>query len=426
MGRKKAKAGKKTSFIVSKKEDEKLSSAPHSMVVYRGQVGPNVADLTMDMRRMLEPYTASKIQLQKHNVMKDLKDIAGSFSVNRILSFQKTQTGLNFRVAGLPHGPTLYFRVKKYALCRDVASSLKRPQTSEHQYKNPPLVVLHNFPEKNKDIDHIDSKHKLAADMLKNTFPKITVGDVDLNNVKRCVEFSMTEDRELIEMRHYSIAVRPVGISRRMKKIVSKKVVPNLNRFDDVGEYLMNQGDGSASESEAEPDEKSKVELPQKMTGSGNMKNHQSAVRLTELGPRLTLELIKIEDGFCEGKVLYHKLMSKTEAEVKQLEQARLNKIKEKEYRKKVQEQNVKRKEEQKKLNKEKSIEGQKRKHQTEEGEETDVATNKRAKHSNDAKRSDPKNSKNKNAKFGKASSKKPSKNSSKSFFKKSKKMSRK
>ena len=43
----------------------------------------------------------------------------------------------------------------------------------------------------------------------------------------------------------------------------------------------------------------------------------QSSVRLVELGPRITMELIKIEEELHEGEVLYHKLVEKTEAEKK-------------------------------------------------------------------------------------------------------------
>jgi len=38
--------------------------------------------------------------------------------------------------------------------------------------------------------------------------------------------------------------------------------------------------------------------------------------RLTELGPRLKLELVKIEEGICEGQVMYHAFVNKTEAEL--------------------------------------------------------------------------------------------------------------
>ena len=37
-------------------------------------------------------------------------------------------------------------------------------------------------------------------------------------------------------------------------------------------------------------------------------KSNKSAVRLTEIGPRLTMQLQKVEQGLCEGDVLYHSI----------------------------------------------------------------------------------------------------------------------
>jgi ribosome biogenesis protein SSF1/2 len=41
-----------------------------------------------------------------------------------------------------------------------------------------------------------------------------------------------------------------------------------------------------------------------------------AAVKLTEIGPRMRLCLIKVEEGFCSGEVLYHKHVTKTPEEV--------------------------------------------------------------------------------------------------------------
>lgn len=95
------------------------------------------------------------------------------------------------------------------------------------------------------------------------------------------------------------------------------------------------------SESEAEQDgEHNITELPQVCSGRGNMASQQSAVRLTEvsvssqcgrntggitatiperhfnlvfvcvcplqIGPRMTLQLIKVQEGMGEGNILYH------------------------------------------------------------------------------------------------------------------------
>ena len=43
----------------------------------------------------------------------------------------------------------------------------------------------------------------------------------------------------------------------------------------------------------------------------------KSAVRLVELGPRIRMHLLKIEEGVAEGEVLYHQFIVKTEEEKK-------------------------------------------------------------------------------------------------------------
>ena len=64
-------------------------------------------------------------------------------------------------------------------------------------------------------------------------------------------------------------------------------------------------------------------------------------VRLTELGPRMNLRLVKIEEGLSGGAVLYHSYKSKTEEEKMQMEE-KINKAAEdKQERIRQQNQNV-------------------------------------------------------------------------------------
>ena len=53
--------------------------------------------------------------------------------------------------------------------------------------------------------------------------------------------------------------------------------------------------------------------------GKGNAKSQQSSMKLSELGPRITMELYKVEKGLAEGDVLYHKFEQKTAAEASAL-----------------------------------------------------------------------------------------------------------
>lgn len=89
--------------------------------------------------------------------------------------------------------------------------------------------------------------------------------------------------------------------------------------------------------------------VSQQLRSRGNLKSNQSAIRLTEIGPRMTLELVKIEDGLCDGEVLYHTYVSKTSEEVSELRQRNMEKKRLKEQRKREQEENVRRKQEKKK-----------------------------------------------------------------------------
>jgi ribosome biogenesis protein SSF1/2 len=130
--------------------------------------------------------------------------------------------------------------------------------------------------------------------------------------------FHLKKDDGLVEMRHYAIRAQPVGINRNIKKILQSKI-PDLSQLRDVSEFLDSQayGAGAASDSEAE-EEYSKVVLPDKFKGTGNERSQKSAIKLTELGPRLTLELFKVESGLCEGDILFHKFQAKTPEEARQ------------------------------------------------------------------------------------------------------------
>uniref|UniRef100_A0A8U7P6D2 Uncharacterized protein n=1 Tax=Corvus moneduloides TaxID=1196302 RepID=A0A8U7P6D2_CORMO len=276
-----------------------FGSAPHSFVFPRGRPGSGVRSLVRDLRRVLEPYTARNLQVRRSNSLRDLVAVAGPLGVSQFLVLSKSQTGINLKIFRLPGGPTLTFKVLQYSLVRDVVSALRRHRMHEQQFRHPPLLVLGNF---GTPQIHV----KLTAGMFQGMFPALNVHRVNLNSIRRCVLVSYDADSQLLEFRHYSIKVVPVGLSRGLRKLLQEKF-PDLSRADDVSELLT--GGVALSESEAEPDGTQNVlELPQNCAGRGNAVTQQSAVRLTEIGPRLTLQLVKVEEGLGQGNVLYHGL----------------------------------------------------------------------------------------------------------------------
>jgi ribosome biogenesis protein SSF1/2 len=108
--------------------------------------------------------------------------------------------------------------------------------------------------------------------------------------------------------------VKPSGLSKSVKRLL-KTEIPDLKNFESISDYILRGGEGY--ESDGSDVDTNKVELPQEVRGAGNTGGSQSAVRLIELGPRMQLQLLKIQDGFNDGEVLFHKHLTKTDAEVK-------------------------------------------------------------------------------------------------------------
>ncbi|XP_032060846.1 suppressor of SWI4 1 homolog [Aythya fuligula] len=356
MGRpSKTKNQKKERAAAVQQAQQDFGTVPHSFVFHRGRVGKNVRQLILDVRKVMEPYTARALKVRKKNSMKDFVAVAGPLGVTHFLVFSKSTSSINFKLFRLPGGPTLTFKVMQYSLIKDVVSSLKRHRMHEQQFTQHPLLVLSNF-----GLQQIHVK--LMASMFQNMFPSINVHKVNLNNIKRCLLISYDAETQLLDFRHYSVKVVPVGVSKGLKKLLQEKF-PNMSRLEDISELLVK--DINLSESEAEQDgTHNTLELPQAYAGRGNMKAQQSAVRLTEIGPRMTLQLVKVEEGLAQGNVLFHSFIHKTEEEVQEILARKEAKLKLKTERRQQQEAAVERKRQQREAHREKSLAGIRRKRQ--------------------------------------------------------------
>ena len=238
---------------------------------------------------------------------------------------------------------------------------------------------------------HLES---LTTSMFQSLFPSISPQDLSIASVRRVLlldreptRFSNGDDGNsfVLNLRHYGITTRPTGISRGIRRLrvaekpghareKKKRVIPNLGRLDDVADYFLDAsstiGYTSASESEAGTDAEVEVlstqaskpfvsRKPSQPEGSAStpatatdrpsrpipkQSVEKRAVKLDELGPRMRLRLIKVEEGLCSGRVMWHDYMSKTKDEVREMERSWDQKLKDKEERRKVQQENVERK----------------------------------------------------------------------------------
>jgi ribosome biogenesis protein SSF1/2 len=312
--------------------------------------------------------------------------MAGPLGVTHLMLFSKSKTGnTNMRLAVTPRGPTLHFQVEYYSLCKDVERSMKRPQSGGQDHKTAPLLVMNNFNTADVDEDAKVPKRleALTTTIFQSLFPPINPTATPLSSIRRVMLLnrepaeSEEDDSYVLSLRHYAIATKKTGVSKRIRRLDPKEIrnrekkkaaVPNLGKLEDAADYLLDpSAAGYTSASETELDTDAEVEIAESTTRKilnkreaqrqkANEKGEKAdkkastpgvekrAVKLVELGPRLKLRLMKVEDGVCDGKIMWHDYVTKSAAEVRKLDQNWAVRRKEKEKRKKEQKENIERK----------------------------------------------------------------------------------
>uniref|UniRef100_A0A7N0V0E3 Brix domain-containing protein n=1 Tax=Kalanchoe fedtschenkoi TaxID=63787 RepID=A0A7N0V0E3_KALFE len=259
---------------------------PKSFVFARGKLPAVLRQLQVDLRKLMLPFTALKLKEKKRNSPKDFLNVAGPMGVTHFMILSKTTTGPYLRVARTPQGPTLTVKVKDYTLAVDVARSQLRPRC--------PQIVLSGF---GTGEQHL----KIATIMFQNIFPAIDINTVKLASCQRIVLLNYNKETKLIDFRHYFIRLEPVGATQRLRKFVQNHQVPDLRNLQDVSDFVTKAGYGSESEGD---EDAATVTLSNDLSRI-NRASTKSAVKLQEFGPRMTLHLIKIEEGLCTGGVIF-------------------------------------------------------------------------------------------------------------------------
>ncbi|KAL8899374.1 MAG: hypothetical protein Q9192_001603 [Flavoplaca navasiana] len=368
---------------------------PKTLVVRMGagDVGSSVSQLVKDVRNMMEPGTASRLKERKSNRLRDYTTMAGPLGVTHLLLFSRSSTGnTNLRLALFPRGPTLHFRVERYSLCKDVRKAMKHPKGGGKDHLSSPLLVMNNFisPEEGDQSKRSVPKHleTLSTTIFQSLFPPISPQSAPLSSIRRVLlldrqvpESTATNDSTednpyVINLRHFAIVTKPKGLSRSIRRInaaartlkenASSKGLPNLGKLEDVADYILDPsaaGGGFTSGSESEMDTDAEVEvvnvnrkkvLSRKQAEEARKSEAESqhrgtgaqkrAVKLIELGPRITLRMTKVEEGVCGGKVMWHEYLSKSEDQIRQMERVWETRKRDKAERKRVQKENVEKK----------------------------------------------------------------------------------
>jgi ribosome biogenesis protein SSF1/2 len=115
------------------------------------------------------------LQERKTNRLRDFIMVAGQLGVSHFMIFSRTDKGTNMRIARVPRGPTLTFKVEQYALSKDVLGLQRNPKSPGTEFLTSPLLVLNNFNQEGKQF-------KLMTTMFQNMFPSINVQTVSISS----------------------------------------------------------------------------------------------------------------------------------------------------------------------------------------------------------------------------------------------------
>jgi len=318
-----------------KVSEEELAKIPRSMVLRLGSTLKNhsLGQLVKDFRNVMQPHTAINLRERKSNRLKDFIVMAGPLGVSDLFIFnQSSETGnISLRVGKMPRGPMLQFRINSYSLAKDVRRILKHPKSvgkDSSEFLSPPLLVLNGFSNK---VNELDNHEKLLITVFQNMFPPIQPQSTKVSSIKRVLMINKNPSGE-IDLRHYAINTKLVEETRGIKKLINshhnlKKNLPNMSKINDVSEMVLDPYavGGITSDSEVEDDEIVEVKqddekLVKKKPDEEVAPTKKRAIKLTELGPRINMTLMKIEEGLTgSSKTLYHKVITKTELEQKAL-----------------------------------------------------------------------------------------------------------
>lgn len=341
---------------------------PRALVIKKSKLSPSAASLLIELRKLLSPNTSMKLKERKYNKLKDFASVCTPLHITHLLILNqifnpkkgKVAGALTIRIARYPTGPTLTFKIIEATMSRSIKRQQKRTYDSPSLYLTAPMVVLNNFnnhsnssSSNNNQNQGVVAHHvRLMKATFQNMFPALNVHALKLSDCRRVVLFNYDPQTDTVSMRHYAIKAIPISLTRNVRKLVSlkrSKKIPNLGKLTDISEYLSkslyrrheqqqqhnlnemmigeddtnsigtnNTSYGSDSEIE---DETCHVTLPEKYKGTGNVKSAKSSIKLIEIGPRLTLKLIRVQKEFLDGTILYEgkeKLKSNVNQEMKE------------------------------------------------------------------------------------------------------------
>jgi ribosome biogenesis protein SSF1/2 len=164
----------------------------------RGRVGKTLTRLVKEMRTTMYPYTAVNLKESKANSIKDYLSIKDVYGLSHMMMLTNTEKASYMRLAKMPRGPTVTFKIEKYCLSSDIFEHLSalnevrrrsfKPLT--RSFNHVPLVIMNGFNNPNIPDDQKEPVN-IASMLIQSFFPPINLNEIQLKKCKRVVLFNL-------------------------------------------------------------------------------------------------------------------------------------------------------------------------------------------------------------------------------------------
>jgi ribosome biogenesis protein SSF1/2 len=282
------------------------------------------------------PYTAINLKESTSNNIKDFLSLVDIYGLSHMMMFTNTEKNSYLRLAKMPKGPTITFKIKSYCLSSDIFRSSehnKKPLTKN--FDHIPIIIMNGFNSTNIS-EKYETPLKTISMMFQSFFPPLNLTEIQMKKCKRVVLLNLNnennEEPELL-FRHYDIDIEKFSIKKTISNLINTiGINKDLSKFDNIADYVLKQS-GYTDQSDTDNNMGECDIIIDK-----NLKEEKIKIKLREIGPRLNLTLHKIEEGFLKGNVIFHSLINKSKKEIKEIKM----KLKKKKQKKKEKNNNEK------------------------------------------------------------------------------------
>ena len=276
-------------------------------------MGKYIRKLTKEMRLVMYPYTLINLKESRRNNIKDFLSLVDIYGLSHMMTFTNTEKHSYLHFAKMPKGPTVTFSIEKYILASDIFSNIEKDQIPlVKNYGNIPLLIMSGF-NNNKIPEEYSAPIKIVSMLFQSFFPPVNLGEVQIKKFKRVVLVNLKLDNDNIpeiEFRHYDIELQKYSSKKTISNLINNLgKAKDLSNFNNISDYILKHtGYSSCSDNE----EEAKCEI----FDEKNNQNEKTTIKLREIGPRMNLNIFKIQEGFFKGNVVYHSLIKKSRKEI--------------------------------------------------------------------------------------------------------------